>query len=1440
MKHAKRMLSLLLTLLLLVNLIPATFAADSGSDPPALEAVQVGEQEAGEPNVTEDGDTGDSSATVPNTANSEEPSAEVEAPPASEEISEPIEPSMTDVTEETAPSTEASEVPSEEAPPASEEVSEPTEPSTTEIVEESAEPIKIEDNPHEDILPNDASGTEPIAKTAGTRASGSPIVHGGNSIVTNGTLTIRYYNYLDGTNKTAYIQAIDLKTIGSAAVYCIEPEESSTGQSYTQDESKIAWNKIPPNTREAITLALAYGYPNQSYSASPNDIYWYGKQAVLNTENYIATQLIVWEILAGIRSSTSPYGLTGSASYRNAFDSGWNTIRTTYDAIAAKMAKHNMIPAYASGLRGEYVYTLQYDSSTGTYRYMLPAERQSDWRECRITLPDGISYLKAADGMTVIGFEATTEAAAALPENGTTCTGTSPYLSVAPDTAVMCWQCSNSQTVAAIPVTPDPAPAYFTLKAAMYEELEIIKTSPDGKVDGITFYIKNASGTEVGRDTTKNGGKLTFPDLIVGQTYTVVEVVPEGYVCENNNQAITIQAGANTVTFANRPLASLNIIKTSPDGKVDGIAFTLEEWVPGIGYCRIGTYTTDENGEISIPDRTVGTTYRVTELVPDGYVCENNNQTITIQAGTNTVTFANRPLPSLKIIKQSPDGNVAGISFEVYAGDAAHQSGTVLQTVVTGTDGTVQIDKLEAGTYWIRELVPEHYAAQEDQKVVVTEENTADNPAVVTFTNVPLAPLNVVKASPDGEVDDIEFYVKDSSGAEVGRDVTKNGGKLTFPGLVVGQTYTVTEVVPEGYICEENNQSVTIHAGTNSVTFTNKPISLKIIKQSPDGNVAGISFEVYAGDAAHQSGTVLQTVVTGTDGTVQLDKLKAGTYWIRELVPDHYAEQEDQKVVVTEENTADNPAVVTFTNVPLAPLNIVKTSPDGKVDGIEFYIRDSNGAEVGRDTTKNGGKLTFPDLVVGQTYTVTEVVPEGYVCEQNNQSITIQAGTNTVSFTNKPISLKIVKQSPDGNVAGISFQIYKNRYSNKVEVPVYATVTTGADGTFLLDKLEPATYYVKEIVPEGYAPQAVKSIEVTADNTSDNPAVVTFTNAPLASLEVIKICPDGNVDGIEFYVEDLYGLEVGRDVTHDGGKLTFTNMVVGKTYIVSEVVPEGYVCKRNHQRITIQEGTNTVTFENDTAPSLKIIKKSPDGNVAGITFEVYLLREDPQFLMGTYTTNENGEIPLHVNRGMYCIKEIVPEGYEPQGVKSVSVTEANFGGNPAVVTFTNVPYYGKISVSKVNLSNVPLSGATFLLEYSTDDGATWSAAKPATETDNGIGTCSTVDADGTITTGADGTAVFDKLLISGVTYRLTETVAPAGYQLLAEPVFTGKLAAGDNGSTVIYREVVNVPVLQMPPAGGDGSMSFLVSSSVIISVVSALWLFLLLQKQRKANNKSKN
>lgn len=651
MTYAKRILSILLVLCLLGNTAITVFASDTDSGGEELPPID---------------------------AATEEPAPEEPSPEQGEEPSEPSGEEDPTVPEESTPPEEAEAPPDdEEAPPpesSDEEAApdEPTEDTTTEEPPEDEEEVTDltdEETPAEEIVVTDDEASTEITAAYNIvmpMASGVKVDHMGNPINTNGTLAFGYYSHLDGAWKTTSMEAIEEKRINGAVAYCIQPEMTSDGKNYTEDEQNKAWYKVPPEMRQAIVLAIAYGYPQVEYSASPKDIYWYGNQNMLNGENYIATQLIIWEFLAKVRDCDS-YQLTGSTSFRNVCDGGWATIRTTYDAIAAKLANHNAIPAYASGSKGAYVYELKYNKGSGTYRYYLPTERQSKPTNFSIQFPTGVNYLYASDGKTVIGFEATVAAAESLLKNGYTFSGETPFVSVDPDKAVACWTCGGSQTVVTtLKDKPDPAKAYFTLKLAKAGSLTGLKTTsvPNGSVAGFCFkfyswtdnrewYTKtdaagnlclsdsNYSTLGTTQITGLSEGKydmlevlsqdsLIFPDswtvtvtdangnIVSSKTYTPTKESSGNYAIRNVEITGLAAGGTVTMTINNAPTtAPLEIKKTSTDGKIEGITF----YVLDASGKEIGRDVTDAKGIINIKGLAVGQTYTVYEVVPEGYIC---------------------------------------------------------------------------------------------------------------------------------------------------------------------------------------------------------------------------------------------------------------------------------------------------------------------------------------------------------------------------------------------------------------------------------------------------------------------------------------------------------------------------------------------------------------------------------------------------------------------------------------------------------------------------------------------------------------------------------------------------------------------------------------------------------------------------------------------------
>ncbi len=1087
----------------------------------------------------------------------------------------------------------------ETSPPPT-EATEPTEaPPTEESAEPTETPTEASDPAKRDVIDKPWEITRPESIYADSYFSNN---------VNAATLT---YLSKDGITKVCY---------------CIEPgvpiTNAGVSAGFTSNEEIAAWNNLSDPQQAAIALVLAYGYPTVSF----NDISTSGV-----AQKYGATQLIIWEIIDGVRN---PYTFQASDMYCNYFNAGtYPTLYAVYNKIHTDLLRHDNYPSFTTqwlDLIGDHTYDLSYDAASGKYICILK-DTETDTRYQ--TLPD-YNFVSNIEGLTVtrtdnvtLRIECTPEVAVTLPSE-LTFSAVGKAVTADCDSTITVWEAAGTtdQKLVSSSGARDPVPVYFRLKVAAAGTMTMQKTSTCGAVEGYRFKIWHKESNKVWYGTADANGAIyqtdengnhnslgyTFEGLADG-TYSVREllsVAPDTSVFPDSWRVTVTDAGGNitydhtftkseltksngdcstpaftvtgltgggkmTMVINNAPtLSDLEIVKTSPDGNVEGITFVVKDSVG----TELWRGKSDANGKLTVPALEIGKTYIVEEIVPDGYAPQEP-QNITIQAGTNRVSFQNIPLSSLQIVKKSPDGNIAGISFNVYFGDKNYENGTVMQTVVSGEDGTLQIDSLDAGIYWIEEIVPDGYAPQEAQRVELTYANNKEHPAVITFTNVPLS-------------------------------------------------------------------------------------SLQIIKTSSDGKVSNISFNIYKGDADYENGAIWKTVKTGTTGTIQIDNLDAGVYWVEEIVPQGYEGEAPKRVEITQANTKNNPA--------------------------------------------------------------------------------------TVSFYNRLVLvLQIIKQSPDGNVAGITFNIYTSQpeYDNGA---IWKTAVTDENGVILLDVAEAGIYVVEEVVPAGYQPQGSKTVMVSKDNTADNPAVVTFVNSPLTTL--------------------------------------------------------------------------------------KIIKESPDGNVAGITFNIYSGRSMASAtLLQTAQTDEHGVIEIYgLTVGTYWIEEIVPEGYAPQEPKHITLLSVHTASNPATVTFVNEPIRGLISVNKVNTANEPLSGATFLLEYSTDGGVTWTATRPASKEDNGMGTCVGVDENGKITTGADGKAVFKELLVIGVQYRLTETEAPAGYQLLAEPIGVAELTANEEKNYEIYLDVVNVPIFQLPPTGANGNIGFFVSIASIGSIASIFGLYMLLRKRNRA------
>ena len=389
-------------------------------------------------------------------------------------------------------------------------------------------------------------------------------------------------------------------------------------------------------------------------------------------------------------------------------------------------------------------------------------------------------------------------------------------------------------------------------------------------------------------------------------------------------------------------------------------------------------------------------------------------------------------------------------------------------------------------------------------------------------------------------------------------------------------------------------------------------------------------------------------------------------------------------------------------------------------------------------------------------------------------------------------SLSINKTDADTGkaLAGVTYRLFDSA-GNKV-----ADVTTGTDGKAVFSDLPLGSYTYQEIsAPSGYVVNNTK-YPITITSTTLN-ITATRTNAlGKAGVEISKV--DANSDtplqGAGFRLYDASGSQVAEGYTDANGKLTFTGLKLGNYTCKEFQAPNGYVLDDAAFPIALNQNGQVlkVIRENKLITgSIEILKVDADTKkpLAGV---VYRLFDADGNKITDGTTDANGKLTFdNLKPGSYGYQEIsTVDGYQLDETKyDFSLTSENLN---IKVTRENKPIRGSLTVRKVDVTGSPLAGAELMLETSTD-GQTWTEVSR-------------------ITTDKTGIARWDDLKI-GAQYRVTEVKAPAGYTLMAEPLFTGVL---DNTSPDVTITACNSAGFVLPFTGGVGFTTYFLFAALML------------------------
>ena len=457
---------------------------------------------------------------------------------------------------------------------------------------------------------------------------------------------------------------------------------------------------------------------------------------------------------------------------------------------------------------------------------------------------------------------------------------------------------------------------------------------------------------------------------------------------------------------------SMRLIKTSEDGKVGGISFTISG--EGVNTTR----TTDANGVIEISDLNPGV-YTVTEQAIDKYEPQETRRVTIVSGQTATVNFNNTlKRGDLVVTKTSEDGLNEGVTFHLYG---ISLSGLAVdEYAVTDSSGKAYFSDVLIGTgYTLEEVDTAIRYVVPDKQTAAVKWNSVTNKS---FTNI-LKKFNVTLTKSDSETG-LPQGDATLAGATYGlykgdtlidSYTTDTNGQFTTGYYVCDSDWSIREINPsEGYLLDGTSYHVgaepelyTVELNSTALDVVETIIkgNIAIIKHTDDGSTqietpeSGAEFAVYlksAGSYDAAKETERDYLICDENGFAQTKNLPYGIYTVhqvsgwdgRELMPnfDVYISQTGAtyRYLINNANFESYIKVIktdaeTGKVIPYASAAFEIYNPDGSK--VEMTYTYPTPTTIDVFYTNADGYLVTPEkLPYGKGYSLVEVsAPYGYV-----------------------------------------------------------------------------------------------------------------------------------------------------------------------------------------------------------------------------------------------------------------------------------------------------------------------------------------------------------------------------------------------------------------------------------------------------------------------------
>ena len=421
-------------------------------------------------------------------------------------------------------------------------------------------------------------------------------------------------------------------------------------------------------------------------------------------------------------------------------------------------------------------------------------------------------------------------------------------------------------------------------------------------LEGVQFKIAYADGSYVdaeggtlsstGLYWTDKEGKITISGISGTVVVTEIETIP-GYTIDENTRTQTVVVNPNdtqTLYFYNTPVGGLQIIKSDKDSgkRISGVKFEIRKMNGEI----IGTYTTDSDGVIYLPEAESGW-YTVTELeAASGYLLDTTPHRIEVKDGqTATLEITNHKSSRIllhKVDKATGKG-IYGAVFLLYDSNR-----NPIGEYVTDQDGYIYADEgLADGRYYLREIkaAPGYVLDPELKTIYVRYGSTTE----IEWSNTAeCGQIQIIKKSADDNatnglpagtlLEGAVFEIYDKAGNVVdtiksdrnGRAISKTLplSRYTIREIKAPANYSINPTVMTAYL-EFNGQIVTFEVQNTSVST-----GVSIKKTGPVQAVPGQPIRYVFSQIKNSSNVALDSFYWRDQlpAQVTLSKIVTGSY----------------------------------------------------------------------------------------------------------------------------------------------------------------------------------------------------------------------------------------------------------------------------------------------------------------------------------------------------------------------------------------------------------------------------------------------------------------------------------------------------------------------------------------------------------------------------------